>query len=109
LEQAVHLAGVERDGDFLLSRGENVSAIRQASAYQSRPAEHVHTSEMEFAVRNIINDARGATKAEVIEGVSRAFGWNRTSTAIAAIITTSIDHLIARGDLKETGSGISIA
>ena len=109
LEQAVQVAGAQRDGEFLLSKGAVISAIRQASSYQSRPAEHVHVSEMEFAVRNIVNDARGATKEEVVEGVSRAFGWNRTSTAIAAIITKTIDRLIALGDLKETSAGISIA
>jgi hypothetical protein len=109
LQRAVQLAEVDIDGEFVMSPTGHLDTVRAASGYQARTAEQVHPSEMELAVRHVVQDARGANRAEIIEAVSRAFGWNRTSAAIGAAITASIDRLIAAGALHENGAGLRIA
>ena len=102
------LAEVEIDGDFLISRTGPADKIRDSSPYQTRSVDQVHGNEMELAVRNVVRDARGANRAEVVEAVSRASGWNRTSAAIATAISATIDRLTATGELDVNGAGIRL-
>ena len=108
LQRAVQLADVEVDGDFLMFGTTPLSEVRTSSPFQARSIDQVHSRELELAVHCVVRDAAGASRPDVVEAVSRALGWNRTSVAIAAVIAGAIDRLVAAGDLREADLRLTI-
>ena len=108
LQRAVQLADVDVDGDFLVFGTTPLSEVRTSSPFQARSIEQVHSRELELAVHCVVRDAAGASRPDVVEAVSRALGWNRTSVAIAAVIAGAIDRLVAAGDLRAADLRLTI-
>jgi hypothetical protein len=99
--RAIRRTGLTFNDDFLDVEGRPVRAVRVSSGNASRKAEHVHIDELGLAAELLVRDAGGAARAEVVTGVSRAFGWKRTSSGSEVRISMAIDSAIAGGRLVE--------
>ena len=86
LDRAVQLSGLQIDDGFLLAPDGGREVVRASTPSHARVIEHVHSSELERAIRYVLRDAAGATRSEAVEAVSRALGWNRTSAAMSSVI-----------------------
>lgn len=106
IEQAIGSSVVRRDGKFLLGPAAVTVARTPADGVQ-RKAEHIHSDEVEIAVSGIVQDARGASREEVIKGVASLFGWTRTGDIVSRVIGDAIDNLIFTEKLTEKEAMLS--
>lgn len=105
---AVRLSGVVPDGDFLhaLDRGE--IRVRTPTEECRRAVEHVHSSELELALVNLVRDAGSITSDEATVHVARLYGWTRTGPEIRSRLGATLEKLIANGALDRNGAELVI-
>lgn len=99
---------VERDGDYVDLPARHVNTVRSSTASAARNISQVHESELRLAVLNVVRDATGASRSEVIEAVARAFGWGRTGSEVGTAINAAIEDQVERGVIAEGEAGLSL-
>ncbi|WP_159449218.1 DUF4011 domain-containing protein [Demequina sp. NBRC 110055] len=101
VESAINRGGLAYDSEFLDIPGRGVRAVRREAVGPVRKAEHVHSGEIALAVEQLVTDAGGAQRSEIVTTVARLFGWARTSSAIERRINVAIDGCIGQGYLVD--------
>jgi hypothetical protein len=99
------------DGDFLLVPGQPIR-IRDRSEVASlslRRPEYLPPREIDTALRSTVAENLGATMEELIQCVSRKFGFRSTSSQLRELIESRARWLIENGALEWRGEHISIA
>jgi very-short-patch-repair endonuclease len=108
VERAVALAaerGSIAGGPFYLMPQQQV-AVRDRSQVLSpglRKADMLPPMEIEAAAKQIIKANFGATRVELIQALSRAFGYSSTSSQLRTVLSTAVDDLLSRGAIDEQG------
>lgn len=108
LRAALRRAQVQHQDDFLWIDAEPEVRVRRASQSGSRAIRHIHPQELEAAVLGVTRDAVALDKKQLVEGVSRLFGWQRKGAQISAELEKVIDALVETGRLISSDSGLSL-
>lgn len=110
LVRAIQLSkAVDNDGEFVSMSERPVDRVRSATVEATRSVAQVHEAELRLAVHNVIQDATGASRTEVMSAVARTFGWSRTGSEVSQAITHEIEGMVQGGLLSEGAAGLSIA
>lgn len=108
VERAVSVAsrkGHVEGGPFYSAPGQQVS-VRDRSQVQSatlRKPEMLPPSEIDHAAIEIVRANYGASRGELVQALSRTFGFASTSAQLRAVLEARIDSLIAAGKLAVQG------
>ena len=108
IDLAINRADVTRDGDFLISPSNELSQVRNGNAAAARKVEQVHLEELALAAALTIRDVGAVSRAEVIQGVARVFGWARTGATVERRITEAVDRLVVQGDAVSDGDTLTL-
>lgn len=110
IELAIQRARVVREGFFLTLPGYEVTSVRTPTDKVARKAEQVHLEELALAAVLIIRDVGAVSRAEVVQGVARVFGWTRTGTHVDRRINEALEDLIRRGKIAcSTGGTLTVS
>ncbi len=106
VEKAIALAvrrqALQKDGPFLSIPG-TLPKVRDRSQVASltlRKPESLPPDEICAAAINIVRTNFGATTVQIVQAVSRAFGFKSASTPLRDAIERAIDNSLARGELR---------
>jgi hypothetical protein len=107
IDSAVALAGVIRDGDFLMLSGGSVT-VRTPTAACKRTIGQVHDSELDLALVKLVGDAAGIGDDDLTAQVARIFGWERRGPDITARLRQRITALLEAGTLAGTPGSLTL-
>lgn len=108
VERAVLTAAQQRlveGGPFYAKPGHQV-VVRHRTQVQSatlRKPEMLPPAEIDAAVVRIIKANYGASRAELVQALSRCFGFTSTSAQLRGVLEAGIDRLLAAGTLALQG------
>ncbi|MFV0622684.1 DUF3320 domain-containing protein [Sphingomonas sp. ac-8] len=105
VQAAIGAGDVERTGSFLSSIGGAV-VVRDRSATASstlRRADRLPPAEIAVAIVEVVRVNLGATRDQILQAVSRAFGIKATSAAVREVIEGEIDRASSSGELVMQG------
>ncbi len=96
---------IERSGDFLFTPGSTVRVRNRAfvSSASLRRIEMLSPAEIDAAIRQTVTGNLGATAGEVVQGVSRLFGFKATSGQLRDLIMQGVDRLVVARDVVARG------
>ncbi|KWW99028.1 Uncharacterized protein LI90_660 [Carbonactinospora thermoautotrophica] len=107
IDAAIRLAGLIRDGDFVLQPDSGTTVVRTPVPDCARTVEQVHDDELGAALVNLVRDAGGISHDDLTAAVARLYGWNRRGSDITARLDGLIAKLLADGTF--TGGPESLA
>ena len=114
VERAASIAaqvGRLTEGPFHMVPGQAV-AVRDRSTVTSatlRKPDMLPPAEIGQAMLDIVGANYGAGHADLIQSVSRAFGFSATSTQLRSVLSTAVDRLLADGFLVAKGEILVLA
>lgn len=79
-----------------------------ANSPSLRRADMLPPQEIDVAIASTIRDHLGATRDEIVQSVSRAFGIRSTSAQVKQVILARTDKAIARGELVDQGGMLTV-
>lgn len=97
------------EGDFLLVPGQQVK-VRDRSEVASlslRRPDYLPPQEIDAALKSTVTENLGATMEELIQCVSRKFGFRSTSSQLRGVIESRTHKLIENGAFEWRGEHIS--
>lgn len=97
--------GLLEGGPFYTTPGQ-ASVVRDRSAVTSgtlRKPEMLPPSEIDLAILEIVEANYGAGRAELVQAVSRAFGFSATSAQLRALLSAAVDRLVETQSLVIKG------
>lgn len=103
IDRAVHMAGVNREDSFLMN-----GSVNRIRVHGDRRAEHVHLAELSLAVALTVRDAGAIDRSEVVQYLSRLFGWQRTGHHIEQRLQDAIEGAIRAGLVRGDGGSLTI-
>lgn len=101
IDAAIQMERVSRDGPFLSLPGSPTTARDRSAAASTnlRRADRLPPAEIRAAVLEIVRANFGATKEQIVQAVSRAFGIKSTSGPVRIVIETEVDRMTEGGNL----------
>lgn len=108
---AVSDGRVRRDGDFLIVPGAEIRVRSRADVGSPtlRKPEMLPPAEIAVAIRETVAENLGGAPAEIVQSVSRLFGFKATSTPLRDLIKGVLDELVEQGELVGRGDLLVIA
>ena len=101
---------VSQDG--FLSAPDQEIIVRERSDANSpslRRADMLPPQEIAVAIASTVRDNLGATRDEIVQSVSRAFGIRSTSAQVRGVILEQTDKAIAKGELVDQAGMLTVA
>lgn len=109
--QTAAAQGLIEGGPFFTKPGQLI-IVRDRAAVQSstlRKAEMLPPVEIDAAAVRIVKANFGASRAELVQAISRCFGFSSTSAQLRAVLETGVDRLMAAGTLVPRGEVLALA
>lgn len=108
VQQAVRVAeqrGLIRGGPFYMSPGQQVSARDRSAVGSSslRKPEALPPAEIVQAALDIVKANYGAGRNDLVQAISRAFGFASTSSQLRSVLCDVIDRMVKEGALVLQG------
>ena len=104
IAQSVREGRLQQHGKFLRMREMVEIPFRESG---SRSVQEVAPEEIAAGLMSQLNAAFALSRADLITGVAREFGYDRTGSHVSAAIGKVIDELIANETLTDLGGQIS--
>lgn len=107
IAHAVRDGLVGRRGAFLWPPGLTTPVMRAADAAGVvRPIGEVAPEEIAAGVTAYLTHAFALSRADLVTGVAREFGYDRTGAHVAAAIEAALDQLLAGGTVRDVGGQV---
>ncbi|MCC6626894.1 MAG: DUF3320 domain-containing protein [Chloroflexi bacterium] len=101
---------VDRRGAFLWPPGLTTPVVRAADAAGVvRPIGEVASEEIAAGVTAYLTHAFALSRADLVTGVARELGYDRTGAHVAAAIEAALDQLLAGGTVRDVGGQVRLA
>lgn len=108
LEAALHNEGMVMQNRFVSKLGAPI-IVRDRSHVQSdalRKPEMLPPAEIDTAIDDIVRSNFGARPTEIVQAVSRSFGFKATSGQLRDVIQARVDSMVATGSLVKYGDNL---
>ena len=109
IDAAIGVAGVLRDGDFIILTRPALVTVRTPTEGCRREVEHVHDEELTLALVNLVRDTGGITRDELTARIARLYGWTRRGPDITARMEALIIELRRNGTLAGDDQTVTAA
>ena len=109
IEMAERRLAVVRDGHFLWSASMQIPPVRARDSNGTvRPIERVAPWELEVAVRIYLAKSFSIGREDLVSGLAREMGYERTGPHISAAIDQTINRLIVDGQVTMSGGQVRL-
>jgi hypothetical protein len=111
LEAALNSEGMVMQNRFVSKLGVPI-IVRDRSHVQSdalRKPEMLPPVEIDTAIGDIVRANFGARPTEIVQAVSRSFGFKATSSQLRDVIQARVDSMVADGALVKQGDNLVLA
>jgi hypothetical protein len=90
-----------QDMDFASDASIRVRCPVRGDDTTVRKVDHIHSSEIQEAIRQTIVKAMSLPQDSLVTLVARSFGFDRPSPPVKQLISANVDEMIVRGDLQQ--------
>lgn len=109
IDRAINLAPIVRNGDFLDAPNRTVDRVRVPANGVNRRVEHVPIEELALATALLVKDVGAASRAEIVQQVSRTFGWARQGVVVERRVNEAVDRALNDEQIVERNGTLSPA
>jgi len=110
LKRAARRGVLERVGEFWVVNGARPNAPRSRRDVSSplRRPDRIAPMEYRLAIKTVLQSCVAATRSELVVGVARLLGFDRTGNGIDQAISNEIESMVEGGVLNDTGGRMTL-
>jgi len=110
LQQASRRGTIVRDGEFWSPRNSLIDSprSRRNATVSLRRADRIAPEEYRVAIKAVLRATVAATRPELTVEIARVFGFDRTGSDLARVISEHIDGMIEGGEIEDTGERLRL-
>jgi hypothetical protein len=108
IDAAITLAGVIREGEFLMLADAPPPAVRTPTQGCERTVDQVHDHELALALVGLVCDARSLSQSELTTRVARLYGWAESGPEITNRMGALVAELTRNGTLADDEQSLKL-